>query len=469
MPRATVLCLLALLAVAVAAGCGPRVPMTAWSPMAGPQVSVPLGAGTAVVEVRSERDGWTETLSSEGVGEQTIETRVDAAPVPNALERALGPCAEVGGQLDDGERFNCQALANQLRERLRAEGIPVRRVDLAVRLGSPYEGHSVVEVWSAETGSWVLLDAFFGSYYTIGGRPASALDLHRAVLGGRASEISIVQLGGAEGVGADPWTSRISPLAFFRTVLLELPDGAWLVYAEPGRTPDVVSRPGLVTTSSTAPFLAPPGETTRVAVSREVRARHGVVAEALDGRLYVAVPVDGFEQAAYSVRVSEGRAVETTPALAVYDLDDAFLCRPGELLDRPPSSWPVGGTPAAVERDGDALVLETGDAPCRVEAEVATVPGLPLVSTARVRVERGSAEVASIGRRRQFVLAATAGPETQLSPVIVKSRERDGVAVTVAPHSRCRIAAIHMRYGRPLSDFVTRAARKEERATDEHR
>jgi hypothetical protein len=52
---------LVFMVVLAAAGCGGS--MSAWRPMPAPQLSVPLAPGAAV-EIRNEREGWTERVDA---------------------------------------------------------------------------------------------------------------------------------------------------------------------------------------------------------------------------------------------------------------------------------------------------------------------------------------------------------------------------------------------------------------------
>ena len=426
--------------------------------MLAPRVSVALVPG-AVVEVRNEREGWTERVEADALAPEPVETGPAMAPVPGAVARAV---AAFEPRQRDGDDGNCQAVANRFHERLREAGIPSRRVDLSARVGSPFEGHAGVEVWSEEDRAWVYVDPFFAAVYCVDGRPASALDLHRAVVSGRVGGVAME----SDGTGADPWRYRINPIVYFRNVLLALPGDAWLVYREAGAAAAPVPDPGFAYTDSDVAFAAPPDRPAAGAAVRRVRGARGVAADVVGGRLYVAVPAEGFATGAWSVRVAEGLEAGFAPALEPYDLDDAVVCRPGELLANPrladadgdgaPDGWRLEGAPARLARDGDALVVETGAEPCSLTAEVDLEADVPIVVAGRLRVERGRAGLELVDRRARFGVEVGDGLETSASPVIVRSRGRDGVRVTIAPGSRCRIAAVGLRYGRTLAETLGR-------------
>jgi hypothetical protein len=267
-----------------------------------------------------------------------------------------------------------------------------------------------------------------------------------------------------DGSGADPWGYRINPLLYFRNVMIALPGGAWLVYRPAGARAEPVAASGYVLTDSEAAFRAPPSAPAAVTASR--LERRGVAAQVVDGRLYVAVPREGFAAGAWSVRVSEGLEPAFTPALEAYDLDDPALCRPGELLANPtladgdgdglPDGWRVAGVPARIAREGGGLVVETGEGACALTIEADLESDLPLVAAGRFTVERGGVAFEFVERRGEFTATVGAGPATAASPSLVRARPRDGVRITVAPDSRCRIAAVGLRYGRTLGESLTR-------------
>jgi hypothetical protein len=449
-------------AIGISISCGPQMPMSVWVPLVTSQLSVPLDSNT-VVELRREGHGIERINASQLRTEELLSWKAMARPADDSqsLGRAIELCKRVGieyaAETDEhdteapNERVNCQVVANRLYALLRETDIPSRRVDLAVRPGSPYEGHSAVEIWSTESQRWALLDPFFCIWYSIDGRPASALDLHYAVTGGTRSVIRMERIG--DGIGVDPWTNRIPPLLYFRTLLLSMNDGAWLVYADPDAKIGYIADPAFVWTESTSAFLAPPDQPVALTHAREVRAG-SIVIQTFRGRLYVGIPKLS-EPNTWWVRVPEGQDLALEPIPAAYDVRDQLLSRKDELLPLPPNAWSIQGTPTSVVRDEHGgITIETNAETVQLACDFESEQGASLVIAAHIRNERGSVNFEIGGRRKQFVLELDKATDVSISPVIVKARGRDSIIITVAPESRCHVFSVNARHTRSLSDFL---------------
>ncbi len=108
----------------------------------------------------------------------------------NALE--ILEAAELGSD------FNCGYYSITMMQSLLALGFVARRAGIAkaqtdwMALDEGNIGHSVPEVYSHDFHKWILLDADMNVHYELDGAPLSVLDIHRAWVGGRWSEVKMV-------------------------------------------------------------------------------------------------------------------------------------------------------------------------------------------------------------------------------------------------------------------------------------
>ena len=108
----------------------------------------------------------------------------------NALE--ILEAAELGSD------FNCGYYSITMMQSLLALGFVARRAGIAkaqtewMALDEGNIGHSVPEVYSHDFHKWILLDADMNVHYELDGLPLSVLDIHRAWVGGRWSEVKMV-------------------------------------------------------------------------------------------------------------------------------------------------------------------------------------------------------------------------------------------------------------------------------------
>lgn len=60
-------------------------------------------------------------------------------------------------------------------------------------------GHLTVEVWSNQYDQWVVIDPFFNARYEREGKPLSGLEIHQALVQGKAKEILVIRGQGGNG------------------------------------------------------------------------------------------------------------------------------------------------------------------------------------------------------------------------------------------------------------------------------
>jgi hypothetical protein len=487
--------------------------------MSARQVGVPLVPGRMVVEVRDAVDGWTERVEVESDGRTVLSglpfERIRIAPVrttaPGAeilrtavqagnsgagatLDRAYALCLWVGARayaggerrlpvvagagaatsgegrqvlasIDAGGDFNCLSLATLYVDAARASGLVVRRIDLAVRDRSAFEGHSVAEVWDSDHRAWVLVDPTYGLYYTVDGAPASALDVHRALGARRFHAIGVVRADDAEAV--DPWTNPINPLFYFRNVYRPVEGGPWLRYAGEGAAPAAIARHGFVQTDSAALFELPPDFEGDVPVQRgSVRKR--IVAQALNGVLYVCLVDDLFAPGRFYVRTSSSVTPSFTDDVEGYDSTDDDLLDGPNLAPNPtfadgdgdgiPDSWEVdAGTPRFTWTGAGELVVEAGDEPCLLSGVAAGAEAVTVAATLRARVDRGLATLSVRKRRGAESLEIPPGAMLDRSPILLApSRVRFRLRLELAPNTRCVLESLSLRRERLFGDVLPR-------------
>ncbi len=501
------------------AGCGRSdAPVGAWTEMATRQVGVRLRPGVTSVEIRDAVDGWTERVDVESDGRTVTagipETRLrlvvgeaeaggdrafftavtDGVAASGAtLDRAYALCLWVGrrayvdgvprrdtmatkadepatapdgrdvlARIDSGYQVGCLSLATVFVDAARARGIAARRVDLAVRDGSPYEGHSVAEIRSTELEKWVLVDPTYGVYYTVDGVPSDALEVQAAVFGGRGT-LAVVRQEGAQAL--DPWESVVDPLLYFRNVYHIFADGTWVRYAGPGTPPAIVAR--YAQTDSAALLDLPPGFDAEVP-ARVGRVRGRLVYQALDGTLYVCLDEGRFEPRRFFVRATPGAHVTFTQEVAGYDPSDATLFAPEELAPNPtladadgdgtPDEWTVECGAPRFEWTGDgALVVESGDEPCLLSCEAPLASKIPIAATLRVRVDRGHVAFYVRDSHPADRVEIGAGHSGAFSPILLQvNRRRARPRIELTPRTRCLISGMSIRRERRLADVVPR-------------
>ncbi len=98
-----------------------------------------------------------------------------------------------------GSDFNCGYYSITMMQSLMALGFVARRAGIAkaqtewMAHDEGNIGHSIPEVYSHDLHKWIVLDADMNVHYELDGVPLSALEIHRAWVGGRWGEVRMAQ------------------------------------------------------------------------------------------------------------------------------------------------------------------------------------------------------------------------------------------------------------------------------------
>lgn len=137
-------------------------------------------------------------------------------------------------QMRQGKPVLCGNLAEIYVALCESMGLVARTVGLSLMVRDGTFGsdtHAGAEVWVPEMGGWVYQDSTFNCYWKIDRKPASALQLHDALMEGRAIEL----------VSPDPKAEAlvrnyyVDPRFFFRHISYEYKAGGPLLYYVDGR------------------------------------------------------------------------------------------------------------------------------------------------------------------------------------------------------------------------------------------
>jgi hypothetical protein len=137
-------------------------------------------------------------------------------------------------QMLRGRPVLCGNLADIYVALCEASGIVARQVGLSlmVRDGSfGSDTHAGAEIWIPEMGGWVYQDSTFNCYWELDGKPASALDLHSALMDGREIKLA------SDNPQAESLVRKyyVDPRLFFRHISYEYKAGGPLLYYVDGR------------------------------------------------------------------------------------------------------------------------------------------------------------------------------------------------------------------------------------------
>lgn len=137
-------------------------------------------------------------------------------------------------QMRQGQPVLCGNLAEIYAALCESAGLTARPVGLSLMVRDGTFGtdtHAGVEIWIPEMGGWIYQDPTFNCYWTIDGRPASALQLHNALMIGK--EIKSVAVGGRAGAALAHY--YVDPRLLFRHISYEYKPGGPLLYYVDGR------------------------------------------------------------------------------------------------------------------------------------------------------------------------------------------------------------------------------------------
>jgi hypothetical protein len=137
-------------------------------------------------------------------------------------------------QMRQGTPVLCGNLAEIYTALCETAGLIARPVGLSLMVRDGKFGsdtHAGAEVWIPEMGGWIYQDPTFNCYWTVDGRPASALQLHNALMSGR--EIKSVAGNARPQITVDE--HYMDPRLLFRHISYEYKAGGPLLYYVDGR------------------------------------------------------------------------------------------------------------------------------------------------------------------------------------------------------------------------------------------
>jgi hypothetical protein len=251
--------------------------------------------------------------------------------------------------------------------------------------------------------------------------------------------------------GASPWHSKINPILYYRNLLVQLPGGAWLTRADAETPPPPVATVNLLVSADDRAFTTD-GDPLAVAPVARASVGDRLVYQAIGSTLYVCLAEGRYRPGRLEVRATRGLAVSPAPELRPHDPDDDLLVERKELLSSSAPAaageWSAEGG-AVVSRDGDAVVVETDDAEGAEGAAELRVPiaePSPVVSFARVAVERGSARFGNRNRREgTFFPLQSAEPSLASSTVSGTKKGFVTLRLELDRGSRARILWVSLR------------------------
>jgi len=132
-------------------------------------------------------------------------------------------------EMREGKPVLCGNLAEIYVALCESAGLTARSVGLSLMVRDGTFGsdtHAGAEIWIPEMGGWVYQDPTFNCYWTIDGRPASALQLHNALMSGH--EIKPVAANAKAQTAVDSY--YVDPRLLFRHISYEYKPGGPLLY-----------------------------------------------------------------------------------------------------------------------------------------------------------------------------------------------------------------------------------------------
>jgi hypothetical protein len=137
-------------------------------------------------------------------------------------------------QMRQGQPVLCGNLAEIYVALCESAGLTARTVGLSLMIRDGTFGsdtHAGAEIWLPELGGWIYQDPTFNCYWTVNGRPASALQLHNALMSG--DEIKPVVASAKAQTALDSY--YVDPRLLFRHISYEYKAGGPLLYYVDGR------------------------------------------------------------------------------------------------------------------------------------------------------------------------------------------------------------------------------------------
>lgn len=132
-------------------------------------------------------------------------------------------------QMRQGRPVLCGNLAEIYVALCEAAGVVARPVGLSLMVRDGTFGsdtHAGAEIWVPEMGGWIYQDSTFNCHWEIDGKPASALQLHQALMDGREIKLA------ARNPSSESLVRNyyVDPRLFFRHISYEYKAGGPLVY-----------------------------------------------------------------------------------------------------------------------------------------------------------------------------------------------------------------------------------------------
>jgi len=189
-------------------------------------------------------------------------------------------------QMRNGHAVLCGNLAEIYAALGEAAGLTVRPVGLSVAVqngGFGVDTHAADEVWVEEMGGWIYQDPTFNCYWEFNGKPASALQLHDAIMSGQ--EIVFRPRGSDIESGLRKF--YIDPRLYFRHISYEYkPGGTVLDYADKRLEPLSLRDKNWIHSSNRLDIerLDTGGN---LIIERKSEITPGIFVELLDGELFV--------------------------------------------------------------------------------------------------------------------------------------------------------------------------------------
>lgn len=193
---------------------------------------------------------------------------------------------EAYDQMKRGQPVLCGNLAEIYSALCEAAGLTARTVGLSVAVqngGFGIDTHAGAEVWTQEMGGWIYQDPMFNCYWNLNGKPASALELHDAIMTGKPIAFAPRLPQTEEGLR----NFYIDPRMYFRHISYEYKAGGTvLYYADKRLEPLSLSDKNWIHTSD-------PLDITRLdvggnlIVERRAQIAPGIWVQLLDGDLFV--------------------------------------------------------------------------------------------------------------------------------------------------------------------------------------
>jgi hypothetical protein len=132
-------------------------------------------------------------------------------------------------QMKQGDPVLCGNLAEIYVALCESAGLTARAVGMSLMVRDGFPGgdtHAAAEVWMPEMGGWIYQDPTFDCYWEVAGKPASALQLHDALMDGREIRAALLNPR-AESALEDYY---VDPRLFFRHISYEYKAGGSLLY-----------------------------------------------------------------------------------------------------------------------------------------------------------------------------------------------------------------------------------------------